>query len=274
MQTEKLSWFWTGSQSMQEVLSHLKLLASHNIPILIVGETGSGKELIARKLWDFRRDHYSYSTAEAPFIAVNVSTIPENLAESILFGHERGAFTSARERQMGKFEIAKHGTLFLDEIQNMDLSLQCKLLRVIQNRELDRLGSKSSIEVNCQIVAASNIPLEILCQEGRFRKDLYYRLNTFPIYLPPLRKRRHELLQIITSFMHETLPRHRIQPKALSSEVIATLENHSWPGNFRELEHTLIYAHLKCQGDEIQTRDLPPQLSGKTESYLKEGLWN
>jgi len=274
MQTEKLNWFWTGSDHMNEMQTHLKTIAAHNIPVLIIGETGSGKELIARRIWEYRRDHLSCSQVEAPFVAVNVSTIPENLAESILFGHERGAFTSARERQLGKFECAKRGTLFLDEIQNLAPEIQCKLLRVLQCRELERLGAKASVEIGCQVIAASNIPLEMLCEEGKFRRDLYYRLNTFPIYLPPLRQRKYEFDHILKCFSEETLPRHKLKGKVLSDEVQDILKTHSWPGNFRELEHSLIYAHLKSTHDEIQKNDLPPHLSGKSLQYLKEGLWN
>lgn len=271
--SDSLNWFWTSSDQMNTLKKNLKTVASHNIPVLIVGETGSGKELIARKIWEFRRDFQSCSTIEAPFVPVNVSTIPESLAESFLFGHERGAFTSARERQIGKFEKAQKGCLFLDEIQNLDLSIQCKLLRVLQSREMDRIGSKNSVELNCQVIAASNIPLEILCKEGRFRHDLYYRLNTFPIYLPSLRQRKLEIPHIIEKFLESALTRHRLRPKELSTEVKERLWEYDWPGNFRELEHSLIYAHLKSQSNIIHENDLPPQIIGQTEKFLSEGLW-
>ncbi len=267
------AWFWTGSPEMKELDTAVRIAAQRNIPVLIVGETGSGKELVAGRLHKTRRDHLSCSAIETPFVPVNVSTIPENLAESILFGHERGAFTSARERQLGKFEIAKRGILFLDEIQNLDPNLQCKLLRVLQCREVDRLGSKQSVPVECQVVAATNLPLEMLVAQGRFRKDLYFRLNVFPLYLPPLRHRRSEFLQILRAFLSEKIPQHGLIPKTLSPAAIERLEAHDWPGNYRELEHALVYAHLKAR-DEIDETDLPPSLTGQTENYLKQGVWN
>ncbi len=211
---------------------------------------------------------------EAPFVPVNVSTIPENLAESLLFGHERGAFTSARERQLGKFEVAKRGVLFLDEIQNLDLNLQCKLLRVLQCREVDRLGAKQTVSVDCQVVAATNLPLEMLVSQGRFRKDLYFRLNVFPLYLPPLRLRKSEFCTILDAFLSEKIPQHGLRPKTLSAAAVAKLEAHDWPGNYRELEHALVYAHLKSGDDAIEESDLPPSLTGRTEMYLKQGVWN
>jgi transcriptional regulator with GAF, ATPase, and Fis domain len=267
------AWFWTGSPEMKELDTAVRIAAQRNIPVLIVGETGSGKELVAGRLHKTRRDHLSCSAIETPFVPVNVSTIPENLAESILFGHERGAFTSARERQLGKFEIAKRGILFLDEIQNLDPNLQCKLLRVLQCREVDRLGSKQSVPVECQVVAATNLPLEMLVAQDRFRKDLYFRLNVFPLYLPPLRHRRSEFLQILRAFLSEKIPQHGLIPKTLSPAALERLEAHDWPGNYRELEHALVYAHLKAC-DEIDETDLPPSLTGQTENYLKQGVWN
>jgi transcriptional regulator with GAF, ATPase, and Fis domain len=258
---------------MLELERAIQIAARRNIPVLIVGETGSGKELIAGRLHRARREHFCCSAVEAPFVPVNVSTIPENLAESILFGHERGAFTSARERQLGKFEIAKRGTLFLDEIQNLPLSVQCKLLRVLQCREVDRLGARQSVSVDCQVVAATNLPLEMLVTDGRFRKDLYFRLNVFPLYLPPLRVRRSEFRKIVENFIAEKIPQHGLAPKKLGSATLERLEKHEWPGNYRELEHALVYAHLKG-GDEIGENDLPPSLTGQAESYLKQGSWN
>jgi len=267
------AWFWTGSQEMKELESAVCVAARRNIPVLIVGETGAGKELVAAQLHKARREHLSCTTVDAPFVPVNVSTIPENLAESILFGHERGAFTSARERQLGKFEIAKRGILFLDEIQNLDPSLQCKLLRVLQSREVDRLGSRQSVAIECQVVAATNLPLEMLVAQGRFRKDLYFRLNIFPLYLPPLRHRKSEFAQIVRAFLREKIPQHGLTPKPIGAAALRRLEAHDWPGNYRELEHALVYAHLRGEG-EIQENDLPPSLTGKTESYLKQGIWN
>lgn len=267
------SWFWTGSAEMNELEAAIRIAAKKSIPVLIVGETGSGKELVATKLHKERRDQLSCTLLEAPFVPVNVSTIPENLAESILFGHERGAFTSARERQLGKFEIAKRGTLFLDEIQNLNLNVQCKLLRVLQSREVDRLGSKQSVAVDCQVVAATNLPLEMLVAQGRFRKDLYFRLNVFPLYLPPLRLRKAEFSQIVRGFLKEKIPQHGLVPKSLSPEALKKLEAHDWPGNYRELEHALVYAHLKSE-EEIGINDLPPSLTGRAETYLKQGVWH
>jgi formate hydrogenlyase transcriptional activator len=276
LQHEKPDWFWSQSQQMLALLENLRIAASKNFPVLIVGETGSGKELVAHKLYELRRAFRGSTQTEAPFLPINVSTIPENLAESILFGHERGAFTSARERQIGKFELAKKGTLFLDEIQNLSPQTQSKLLRVLQSREIDRLGARERIPVECQIVAASNKPLEYLVEQGLFRRDLYYRLNTFPIYLPPLRERKNEIPNFLDSFAQDQLKVHSIDPKPLHPEVVQTFSDYAWPGNFRELEHALLYANLKSHlhaHNEILSSDLPPQFTGQSKEYFEKGSW-
>jgi DNA-binding NtrC family response regulator len=192
--------------------------------------------------------------------------------ESILFGHERGAFTSARERQLGKFELARKGTLFLDEVQSLPLSTQSKLLRVLQSREIERLGARQSQLAECQIVLASNVPLEILVQEGRFRRDLYYRLNACPLFLPALRQRREDFPVLMKGLLGRIQRLHGIRPPDIDPEAFEALLTHEWPGNLRELEHALLYACLRCE-TVIERRHLPPQVTGEHAAYLREGNW-
>ena len=240
---------------------------------LIIGETGSGKELVARTLYKQHLKRNYLSIEDAPFIAINCGAIPENLAESILFGHERGAFTSARERQYGRFEQAKRGILFLDEIQALAPSTQVKLLRAIQERKIDRLGSKSSSEINCRVIAATNIPLEILVEEGQFRTDLYYRLNICPIDLPPLRKRGADFSNItlgVQKYLNEKL---NIPLREISRQCFEALEQYNWPGNIRELEHCLLYASIRTS-NTIELTHLPPSLRKDCAHYLKDGNWD
>jgi transcriptional regulator with PAS, ATPase and Fis domain len=265
-------WFFSESPAMKGIERDIQLAAQTGIHVLIIGETGTGKEIIARRIHDLRRDMLSLSQDEAPFLPINCGAIPEALAESLLFGHERGAFTSARERQLGKFELAKRGTLFLDEVQTLSTQTQVKLLRVLQYRELERLGSKAGSEIHCQVLAATNIPLEYLIEKSLFRKDLFYRLNLCPIYLPALRHRKAELPQIIRGLMDRLAGAKQFRAKDIAPEAYEILLNHSWPGNLRELEHALHFAGLRGQ-ERIEASDLPPSLTGSLEEYLRVGDW-
>ena len=271
---ETLDPFWGLSPAMAKVRDDIQIASRHDIHTLVIGETGTGKELVAKELHQRRRERLGLSEAECPFVAVNSGAVPEGLAESILFGHERGAFTSARDRQLGKFELASKGTLFLDEIQSLTLATQIKLLRVVQSGDLDRLGSKAPSKMSCQVVAATNIPLEFLIERKIFRSDLYFRLNISPIYLPALRHRLEDLPLLIKT----TLQRIRSNYSALraheiSSNAFELLLSHSWPGNIRELEHALLYAAFRCD-EVIDIEHLPGSLTGKLESYLSTGSWS
>jgi transcriptional regulator with GAF, ATPase, and Fis domain len=264
---------WGISPSMCRLKSDLNVALKTNVNVLVIGETGTGKEWLADIFYKRYLKHHQYTKVEAPFVAVNCAAIPENLFESLLFGHERGAFTSARERQVGKFESAKKGILFLDEIQTLSLNLQAKLLRVLQTREVDRLGSRESAQIQCQIVAATNFPLELLVESQKFRKDLYYRLNICPLYLPSLRHRKEDMPFIIETLQERIREKFNIAKKEISSEAYEALVNYSWPGNVRELEHCILYASLRAQ-KTIEYSHLIPRITGELLHYLKNGMWD
>lgn len=251
----------------------LALAARTGVHCLIVGETGTGKELVARRLHELRLARSGGTITENPFVPVNCGALPEALAESLLFGHERGTFTSARERRAGKFEAARHGILFLDEIQSLSPAIQAKLLRVLQGGEFERLGANDSISASCQVVAATNMPLEILVERKLFRRDLYYRLNVAPLYIPPLRNRPNEFETIAQVFLETAARKTREQPRTLSADALRRLKEFGWPGNLRQLEHALSYAHHRSTAI-IDAEHLPGFLTGTLESYLRNGQWD
>jgi two-component system NtrC family response regulator len=235
--------------------------------VLIRGESGTGKELIAKAI------HYNSLRRERPFVKVNVSALPETLLESELFGHEKGAFTGAVERRIGRFEAADGGTLFLDEIGDLPLALQVKLLRVLQEREIERLGSHHPIAVDIHILAATNQNLEQLVQERQFREDLYYRLNVFPIVLPPLRERREDIPFLIEFLLQKFATRLGKPITAVSREAMDVLMKYDYPGNVRELENILERAVILARHPVIYVEDLPlylreaaPENAGETNS--------
>jgi transcriptional regulator with GAF, ATPase, and Fis domain len=255
-------WFWKTYPCIEKIIEDIYFATLHSLPVLITGESGTGKELVAKAIYNMRKEKLALACHEVPWVAVNSATIPEALAESILFGHERGAFTSAREKQLGKFEIARKGTLFLDEIQNFSLSNQAKLLRVIQHRELERLGSPKSVKVECQTVIASNISLEKLVEEGRFRQDLYYRINICPIVVPPLRERTLEIESLVRDLIISINDLHNLKIENVTPEFMDLAKKYSWPGNLRELEHVLIYSALRAK-KTIGTEHLSPAILAK-----------
>jgi len=236
--------------SSQELLSYLEQIAPSDAPVLITGETGTGKELVARHV-------HHLSGRKGPFIAVNCGAINEQLAESELFGHESGAFTGAIRRQEGWFEAAKDGTLFLDEIGDLSLSLQVKLLRVLQEKEVVRVGSRKATPVNIRLVAATNIDLEQSVVAGHFRLDLFYRLNIAQVSLPPLRERTGDILPLADYFLGLYGKRLNLQTlPALSEPVKQALIRYSWPGNIRELENVIHFALMVSSGKAIQLEHL------------------
>jgi DNA-binding NtrC family response regulator len=243
-----------SSSKMQEVFKLIERVADTDSTILLLGESGTGKELVARAL------HFNSRRQLAPFVPINCSALPENLLESELFGHCRGAFTGAISDKKGLFQEADGGTILLDEIGSMTPVLQSRLLRVLQEREVRRVGDNTPIYVNVRVVAATNEPLEKRVKEGTFREDLYYRLNVIPIQLPPLRERRDDIPLLVGHFLKEKVHPKSLQPFQVTRRAVETLSAYHWPGNVRELENAIERAATLCDGDVIQVRDLPPSL--------------
>jgi two-component system nitrogen regulation response regulator GlnG len=241
------------SSSMQKVYKTIGQVVDTQATILIQGESGTGKELVAKTI------HYNSPRWNQPFIAINCAAIPRDLLESELFGHERGAFTGALDRRIGKFELAEGGTLFLDEVGDIPLELQTKLLRVLQDREYGRVGGREILKANVRILAATNQDLEKAVREKRFREDLYFRLKVIPIYLPPLRERRGDLPLLIGYFIDKINREMGIQISGVSPEALRLLEEHPWPGNVRELENTLIRAAVLSSGPILFPKDFTLQ---------------
>lgn len=241
-----------NSMPLFEALRLASRIAPTNLPVLITGESGTGKELIARAI------HLNSAACEDAFVAINCSAIPANLLESELFGYEKGAFTGAQRSKPGKIEMADGGTLFLDEIGELDISLQAKLLRVLQTQEFERLGSVQTRHVQVRVLAATNTDLLRLAKQGKFREDLYYRLKVVELPMPPLRNRREDIPELINFF----LSRHAQQGKPLeiSAEAQELLENYDWPGNIRELENVIQRGIVLAKGESLQVSDLPPEL--------------
>jgi two-component system response regulator AtoC len=235
----------TKDEGMLALLDLLKGIARSNSSVLIQGESGTGKELIARYI------HHCSNRSRMPFVAVNCSAIPHNLLESEMFGHEKGAFTGAAIKRLGKFESAHGGTLLLDEISEMDLQLQAKLLRVIQESEVDRLGGKGPVPVDVRIIATTNADLKKRVSEKKFRDDLYYRLNVIPVKIPPLRERREDIGVLTDYFLKKFNKRNGRNDSKISKDVKEILEEHDWPGNVRELENVIERSVLICRGDTI-----------------------
>src|SRR5215831_16454936 len=221
------------SSALRAVLAELEMVAPTDSRVLICGETGTGKEMIARAV------HNLSTRRPQPFVKCNCAAIPTGLLESELFGHEKGAFTSAVSQRIGRFELAARGTIFLDEIGEAPLELQPKLLRVLQEREFERLGSSRTIHTDARLVTATNVNLPELVEEKRFRADLYYRLNVFPIKLPPLRERRDDIPLLVRFFTRHFVERTGRRVKWISASAMAALVSHSWPGNIRELQNLI-----------------------------------
>lgn len=240
-------------------------IAPTEVSLLILGESGTGKELFANAI------HRNSRRAQGPFVAINCGAIPKDLLESELFGYEQGAFTGARGAKPGKIETADGGTLFLDEIGEMDAALQTRLLRVLQQREVERLGSVKPRKIDIRLLAATNRDLASLVSEGRFREDLYYRLKVIELTLPPLRERREDIAELAAFFLNK----HGADTGlALSDEALKVLEGYDWPGNIRELENVMQRCIVLCQGEKILGADLPPELleSSPAEEYIAPGL--
>ncbi|TBO44551.1 AAA family ATPase [Pedobacter kyonggii] len=252
------------SPEMKKTFNLVAQVAASDSTVLILGETGTGKELIARAI------HNNSPRKDKLMVKVNCAALPANLIESELFGHERGSFTGATERRLGKFELANNGTLFLDEIGEMPLELQVKLLRALQEKEIERIGGNSTIKVDVRIIAATNRNLEREMEEGRFRSDLYYRLKIFPINLPALRHRKEDIPKLASFFISRFSKKSGKKINALSNNALQEMINYSWPGNVREMEHLIERSVLLTTGDSIKNIDLPSPSVQERTSYLKD----
>jgi Nif-specific regulatory protein len=243
-----------NSRPMQQVYEQVAQVAPSATTVLIRGESGTGKELVAHAI------HYNSPRAGKPFVKVSCGALPESLIESELFGYEPGAFTDARAQKKGRFELAHGGTLFLDEVGELSPPTQVKLLRVLQEREFERLGGVRPIKVNVRLVAATNQDLEAAVKAGVFREDLYYRLNVFSIYLPPLRERRPDVPLLADHFVEKYAAAHGKDVRRIATTAIDMLMSYHWPGNVRELENCIERAVLVCEGGAIHAHHLPPTL--------------
>ena len=237
---------------MQEVFALIHQVAPSRAAVLITGESGTGKELAARAI------HMLSPRKAGPFVAINCAAMPDSLMESELFGHEKGAFTGAVERRAGCFELAQNGTVLLDEIGDMPMATQAKLLRVLEDGRVRRLGGKSEIQLDVRVIAATNTPLDSAIKEGKFREDLYYRLNVFPIPLPSLRERKDDLPILAQALLEDLNRKHATKVTELSGEVLARFQTYDWPGNVRELRNVLERAVILAGEGTIQMAHLPP----------------
>jgi transcriptional regulator with GAF, ATPase, and Fis domain len=251
-----------AGDSMRNVFAQVTEVAQAPCSVLILGETGTGKELIAKAL------HEKSGRRNKPLVKVNCAALPPDLIESELFGHEKGSFTGATDRRIGKFEQANNGTLFLDEIGELPLELQTKLLRVLQEREIERVGGRELIKVNVRIVAATNRDLLQEVKKGNFRSDLYYRLNVFPIVVPSLRDRKEDIPDLAMHFLHKHVTDRTKRPVGFSSNVMKQLQAYDWPGNVRELENVIQRCSLRANGETI--KELPVQLSRPEHAITAE----
>jgi DNA-binding NtrC family response regulator len=244
------------SKSMREVYDLLSSIAATEASVIITGESGTGKELAARTI------HQLSSRSKGPFIAINASAIPENLMESEMFGHDKGAFTGAMTVQVGCFELANHGTLFLDEIAEMPAALQPKLLRVLEDRKVRRVGGNQEFYVDVRVVAATNQEPRAAVEKGKLREDLFYRLNVFTVVLPPLRERKSDIPILIHAFIREFNAKHNIRIESCKPEALELLKSYSWPGNVRELRNILERAVILSRGPWIEPSHLPAYILG------------
>lgn len=256
--------FIGSSPATREALDMALKAANSSIPVLIEGESGVGKELFARAIWS------TSDRSGRPLVTVNCGAIPEKLVESILFGHEKGAFTGADERHIGKFEEADGGTLFLDEIGELPLDIQVKLLRALESGEIDRVGSRVPIPVDIRLISATNRDLATQVQIAEFREDLYYRLNVFPIRVPPLRRRRADIPELALHFLKRIAMSEKLPEKTIAPESLDLLMGHDWPGNIRQLQNAIFRAAILCEEDELKPTDFPQILAQSRRKIVDE----
>jgi DNA-binding NtrC family response regulator len=252
-------------EKMQEVSRLIQKVAPSDTNALLLGESGTGKELFARAI------HSLSNRKTGPYVAINCAAIPRELLENELFGSERGAYTGAVARKMGKFEIAQGGTIFLDEVGDLDIALQAKLLRVLQDRTFERLGGTKTLTVDVRVIAASNADLKKSVEKSQFREDLFYRLSVFPITIPPLRERRDDIPDLADYFVKKYCAEMKKPKKRISHEAISLLDKYHWPGNVRELENTIERAIILCEGKKILPEHLAIRIPSPHEIRLREG---
>jgi DNA-binding NtrC family response regulator len=257
------------SRSMKDIFKVVKQIADSKSTALIMGESGTGKELISRAI------HYNSNRKNYPFVTINCAAIPETLIESELFGHEKGAFTNAIEKKLGRFEVAHQGTLFLDEIGELSLATQAKILRFLEEREFNRVGGSKTIKVDVRLITATNKDLNQLIKKGGFREDLYYRINVVPILIPPLRERREDIPLLIDHFINRFGVENNKNVKGISKEALDVMMQYEWPGNIRELENLIERVITLTSNEYIQVNELPPFFKGAPKvDGLKESVLN
>lgn len=249
---------------MQDLFRLISKVLSNDITVLIYGESGTGKELVARAI------HYNGKRKDQPFIVVNCASIPRELLESEFFGHEKGAFTGAHQRKLGKFEIADGGTIFLDEVAELEMPLQAKLLRVIQEREFERVGGNELIKTNVRIISATNRDLKAAVEKKEFREDLYYRLNSFPISIPPIRERRSDILVLADHFLNHFTSKLQKPLKGFSKKALTLMYEYDWPGNVREMENTIERCIIVAEGNQIEVEDFPSHIRSAVDAEKGE----
>jgi two-component system nitrogen regulation response regulator NtrX len=254
------------SAPIKKLKQQIQVAAPTNGWVLITGENGTGKEMVAKQI------HLQSKRAEKPFVEVNCAAIPEELIESELFGHEKGAFTGAIAQKRGKFELANEGTIFLDEIADMSLRTQAKILRILQEHKFERVGGTDTIDVDVRVIAASNKSLEREIQEGHFREDLYYRLNVIPFHVPPLRERREDLPILAKAFVEEFCAESGARRKQIAPRAMSRLQSYGWPGNVRELRNLIERLVLMTPGPKIRAEDLPQDLGDREQRDDSEGI--
>ncbi len=251
----------SADKKMQEAFKMVSKVLDNDITVLIEGESGTGKELVARAI------HYNGKRKTAPFVVVNCASIPRELLESELFGHEKGAFTGAHVRKIGKFELAKSGTIFLDEIGEMEMALQAKILRVIQQKEFERVGGNEVIKTDVRIISATNRDLKAAVENKNFREDLYYRLSSFPIHILPLRERKGDIVILINHFIDHFNIKLNKNVKGVSKHALKIMYDYDWPGNVRELENTLERCMILSDGDHIEIDSLPANIAAQFKTF-------
>jgi DNA-binding NtrC family response regulator len=256
--------FIGNNQQMQRVFAMINRLAKVDTPVLIRGASGTGKELVARAI------HYNSPRKNEKFVAINCSAIPENLFESELFGHEKGSFTGADQRKIGKFQFAEGGTLFLDEVGDMPLLMQVKLLRVLQEKLFTPVGANREISTNVRIIAATNRPLEEMMKTGQFREDLFYRLNVIPIFLPSLTNRKDDLASLMNVFIKKFNQAHGKRITAVSADALSVLQKYDWPGNIRELENVIEHMFIMENSNFLTLSSIPQSLLAATGTVLPD----
>jgi two-component system nitrogen regulation response regulator NtrX len=254
------------SAAFQHAVKQAAQVARSDVAVLLTGESGTGKELLAAQI------HHDSPVASGPFVKVNCAAIPTELVESELFGHEKGAFTGAASMRLGKFELADGGTIFLDEVGDLHESSQAKLLRILQDGELQRVGGEQPIRVTVRVVSATNRPLAELIADGRFRDDLYYRLSVVPIRVPALRERPQDIGELVAYFLAEFCTRNNFRPRAMDADVVSLLERHSWPGNVRELRNVVERMAILTPGDRITVESIPIEIRQPQPARPANGL--